>query len=128
MLTKADFLEKNTMENVALKVLKTYKNRYREERDDGASKSEAFDDATNEKALMVNRVQNAVVFEVHNEIKDQYFGEFYEWLPSDAETPDPIHQLNYGETFQIGKGEMPGDRYGCRCGLNILVKENVLKL
>jgi hypothetical protein len=76
----------------------------------------------------VARVQNAVVYEIAQDIKDQYRGEFYEWLPSDAETPDPIHQLNYGKKFQMGKGEMPGDRYGCRCGMNVLVSESTLSL
>lgn len=128
MVTKADFLTKKTMENVALKVLKTYKEKYRAERADGVSKTLAIEETVNDKKLMVNRVQNSVIFEVHNEIKDQFLGEFYEWLPSDAEIPDPLHQLNYGETFQVGVGEMPGDRYGCRCGMNILVSENKLEL
>jgi hypothetical protein len=88
---------------------------------DGASKAEALDETLNDRKLLVNRVQNNIVFQIKEEIADAYAGEFYEWLPSDAETPDPIHQLNYGSTFQIGVDEMPGDRYGCRCGMNILV-------
>ena len=73
-------------------------------------------------------MQNETVFQIGQEIKAEYEGEFYEWLPSDAEEPDPLHQLNYGQVFRIGDGEQPGDRYGCRCGMNILVPEKKLEL
>jgi len=128
MVSKADFISKKNITTVALKVVKQYKERFKEEIEDGATKAEAIETTLNQKKLMVNRVQNNVIFQIKNEIADQYSGEFYEWLPSDAETPDPLHQLNYGETFQIGVGEMPGDRYGCRCGMNILVDETKLAL
>ena len=54
--------------------------------------------------LLIQRVQNELVFQISNEIKGKYNGEFYEWLPSDASEPDPEHQLNYGKVFQIGSG------------------------
>lgn len=132
MLSKSGVLKKKTLEDVALRVLRTYKDRYSEARDEGETKSDAFDLATGDNALMVQRIQNASVNEIANEIKDQYDGEYYEWLPSDAETPDPVHQLNYGKTFQVGvgddNGEDPGDRYGCRCGMRILVDQTELEL
>lgn len=128
MLTKSEVLTKPTLEKIALKVIKGYKKTYGDFRDEGASKAQATEDALNGKKLMVARVQNAVVTEISNDVKKQYRGEFYEWLPSDANEPDPLHQLNYGKTFQIGVGEMPGDRYGCRCGMNILVNESQLEL
>jgi hypothetical protein len=128
MLEKSGVLSKKKLETIALKVIKGYKERYAEAKNEGATNVEAFSEATNGKALIVARVQNAVVYEIAQDIKDQYHGEFYEWLPSDAETPDPIHQLNYGKRFQMGKGEMPGDRYGCRCGMNVLVSESTLSL
>jgi hypothetical protein len=121
-------LNKKALEETALSVIKNYKKRYREERKDGASKAEALEEATNDKRLMVSRVQNEVVFQIHKGIRREYRGEFYEWLPSDAEVPDELHQLKYGGRFQIGKGEMPGDRYGCRCGMNILVDETRLAI
>lgn len=127
-LADADFLSKRSLERTALKTIKQYKIRYQDERADGNEPGEAFDQATNDNKLMVNRVQNTIVNEVAKEIRGQYRGEYYTWLPSDAETPDPIHQLNYGKTFQIGKGEMPGDRYGCRCGMAIQVDETKLEL
>jgi hypothetical protein len=127
-----EFMSKKTIERTALKTIKQYKERYVDnlnpEGGDGMSTSEAKDDALNDKKLLVNRVQNTVVNEVAGAIKEQYRGEYYKWLPSDAIEPDPIHQLNYGKKFQIGKGEMPGDRYGCRCGMSILVKESKLEL
>lgn len=128
ILSRADILGKKKLEQVALRVLKNYKKRFRNEVRSGATKKEALEEAENGKRLMVQRVQNTVVFEVAKDIKDQYRGEFYVWLPSYAKEPDPEHQLNYGKKFQIGKGEMPGDRYGCKCGMNILVPESRLKL
>lgn len=127
-LNDVDFISKQSVERTALKTIKEYKQRFQEEKKDGVPTSEAKDDALNDKKLLVNRVQNTVVNQIAGEIKDQYRGEFYKWLPSDASEPDPLHQLNYGKKFQLGKGEMPGDRYGCRCGMQILVSESKLDL
>ena len=45
-------------------------------------------------------------------------------MPSDAKNPDPEHQLLYGKIFRVGEGDkdgnMPGERYGCRCGIEWL--------
>jgi hypothetical protein len=76
-------------------------------------------------------VQNEVVWQIANGIKEQYGDEDAEWLPSDAEEPDPEHQLNYGKIFRISEGingEIPGERIGCRCGMRILVKQTKLNL
>lgn len=127
-LTDSGILSKKTLQDIALRVLKQYRTKRKEEIADGLSKAAATDVAVNDKRLMIQRVQNAAIFEINSEIKRQYRGEFYEWLPSDAAEPDPIHQLNYGQTFQLGKGEAPGDRYGCRCGMEILVDESKLEL
>lgn len=96
-----------------------YKNRYKE---NDLSRKEVLGD----KKLLVSRVQNAILNEVSKEIKQTYRGEFYEWLPSEAENPDPDHEKNYGKIFQVGVGEMPGERFGCKCGMRILVKEDTL--
>lgn len=116
-----EFLNKKAVSRVALKVMKNYRDRLDAET---VEKSELLSDP----ALLINRVQNEVVTQISQEIKETYDGKEYEWLPSDAEEPDPEHQLKYGEIFTIGVGEMPGDRYGCRCGMNILVKETKLNL
>ena len=116
-----DFLDEKSIARVALKTIKGYKKRAKGDPD---LKSELLDDPKQ----LIQRVQNEVVFQVATEIKDRYSGEFYVWLPSDADEPDPEHQLNYGKKFQVGVGEMPGDRYGCRCGMEILVDDTKLDL
>lgn len=115
------FLDKESVARVALKTIKGYKARVK---DETADKAELLDDP----AQLIQRVQNEIVTQVADEIKDRYSGEYYTWLPSDAEEPDPEHQLNYGKVFLVGDGEMPGDRYGCRCGMEILVQGSTLDL
>lgn len=127
-LSRAGVLSKKKVETLAIKVINQYKAARASEIEDGASKAEATAAALNDKKLMVQRVQNAAVQEITKDIKSEYRGEFYVWLPSTALVPDPLHQLNYGKTFQLGVGEMPGDRYGCQCGMNILVKGSKLEL
>lgn len=127
-LAELGFIPKGDLEETALKVIQQYKERLREERKDGTPKAEALELTLNDKAQMVQRVQNAVILTVKDSIKEAYRGEYYEWLPSDANEPDPLHQLKYGKTYQIGKGEMPGDRWGCRCGMNILVSGKTLQI
>lgn len=115
------FIDKKAVSRVALKTIKSYEDRL-------ALDEVAKADILKDPKLLIQRVQNELVFQISNEIKGKYNGEFYEWLPSDASEPDPEHQLNYGKVFQIGSGEMPGDRIGCRCGMNILVDQTELKL
>lgn len=132
MVSKADVISKESVNDVALKVIKQYKKSFKDDVASGASKAEALEETLNDRKLLVQRVQNNIVFQIKEEIVAKYAGEFYVWLPSDAEVPSPLHQLNYGETFQLGvgdaNGEDPGDRYGCRCGMQILVPETKLKL
>jgi len=116
-----DFVNKKSVSRVALKTIKEYKSRIKA---DSEIKSEILDDPRQ----LIQRVQNEVVFQISKEIKSAYRGEQYEWLPSDADEPDPEHQLNYGKIFTIGVGEMPGERYGCNCGMNILVNQTRLEL
>ena len=63
--------------------------------------------------------------------KDAALYEFYRWMPSDAKNPDPEHQLLYGKIFRVGEGDkegnMPGERYGCRCGIEWLDSETAFK-
>lgn len=115
------FLDDDAIAKVARKAVANYKDRVENDPD---LKKEILDDP----ALLRQRVENEVVFQIKEEIKFQYEGEFYIWLPSDADEPDPEHQLLYGQKFEVGVGEMPGDRYGCRCGMEILVKGTQLDL
>lgn len=128
MLTKSGVLSKKKVEEVAIRVIRQYKEKFSDEIDDGATRAEALNEAVNDKVLLVQRVQNVATHEVAKEVKKSYRGERYEWLPSLAENPDPLHQLNYGKRFWLGRGEAPGDRYGCQCGMRILVDETQLFL
>lgn len=120
-IDNADFIPKKSVTETALKVVKSYK-----ERAKGDEEEKQL--IKKDPALLINRVQNEVILLVALAIRQKYQGEFYIWLPSDASEPDPEHQLNYGKTFKVGEGEMPGDRYGCRCGMEILTDETKLEL
>lgn len=132
-LNDFDFIKKSSVLDVALKTIKSYRQRISKARaDDGRQagtdlKSDLLDDP----AQLVQRVQNEVVFQVHNTIKENYGGERARWLPSSAADPRPEHQLNYGQIYIIGEGingVEPGDEYGCQCGVEILTDETQLEL
>jgi hypothetical protein len=127
-----DFLNKKRITEVALKTVKGYRERIAKEVVESDFDREAGRDLEKEIAKdpkqLVQRVQNEVISQVTSEIADKYAGEKYTWLPSDAEEPDPLHQLNYGKVFTVGDGEMPGERPGCRCGMLIHVEGSDLEL
>lgn len=123
-----DIVGKKQLETVALNVIKGYRDKVETLREQGATKAEAEREVTGDPKALVQQIQNATVNEITNQIKDQYHGEFYKWLPSTAKHRDPKHVKKYGKIYQIGKGEAPGDRYGCRCGMEILVPESSLVL
>jgi hypothetical protein len=81
-------------------------------------------DAVNDAKLLYARLSDLVVEKASEEIKEKYAGKKYIWIPSDAEEQDPVHALNYGKTFVVGEGEQPGERWGCRCGMEILADED----
>ncbi len=120
-LNDLDFVDKKEITRLILKVLKNYEERIEDE--PGLKKK-----LLKSPDLLIQRLQSAIVTQVTEEIREKYHGEFYIWLPSDANEPDPEHQLKYGKKYQVGVGEMPGDRWGCRCGMEILVDEKQLKL
>lgn len=120
------FIDKKQVTEVALKTLKSYRKRV--EAESGPDAKDLEKDLAKNPMQLIQRVQNDLIFQVSQEIKSTYRGEQYEWLPSDAEEPDPEHQLNYGKIFVVGEGEMPGERIGCKCGMRILVNETELDL
>ena len=120
------FVDSESITRVALNTVASYKARLGKLEGD-ALKAAKLAIIANPK-LLIQRVQNEVLTQVSGEIKNKYAGEFYTWLPSSAGEADPEHQLNYGKKFQIGVGEQPGDRYGCQCGMEILVNEEELNL
>lgn len=103
-------------------IIDFYQNKSEELKDLGEKAFKA--DAINGEALLKNRIGDIVVQAEVKEIKKENKGRRYEWLPSDAENPDPNHQLLYGQIFEVGEGDdegnMPGERNGCRCGMRIL--------
>lgn len=116
-----EFIDKKNVLDTALKVIKGYKKRVKDDPD-------VEDEIKSDPKLLIQRVQNEVILQIGQGIKDKYAGESYIWLPSDADDPRPEHQLNYGMEFQIGDGEQPGDEWGCRCGMQILVEGSSLEL
>lgn len=103
-------------------VVEAYRIKEKQLMDDGvrAFKKEAL----NGQALLETRINNFLVFTEVQEIKCKYQGRNYRWLPSSAEEADPQHQLLYGKIFLVGAGDkdgyMPGERWGCKCGIEIL--------
>lgn len=125
-IDEIDFLNKEGILRVALKTVKSYKKRL--EGAEGEVTSELKSNIKKDPKLLLQRVKNEIVTQISGEIREKYRGERYEWLPSDAEEPDPEHQLKYGKIFVVGEGEMPNERFGCQCGMNILVNESELDL
>jgi hypothetical protein len=116
-----DFIDKKDVMLTALKVIKGYKKRIKDDPD-------AEDEIKADPKLLIQRVQNEVVLQIGDAIKEKYKGNTYTWLPSDADEPRPEHQLNYGLDFTIGEGDQPGDEYGCRCGMEIHTDDSSLEI
>ena len=80
--------------------------------------------ALNGESLLRNRITGLIIYNEVQEQKKQNKGRRYRWLPSSALEPDPEHQLLYGQIFNEGEGDgegnMPGERYGCQCGIEWL--------
>jgi hypothetical protein len=115
---------KDDLAATVLGVINTYKNKVDELQLEGLPKTQAKFLATNGEALLQQRIENLVVYSEVQRLKEENKGEFYRWLPSGADEPDPEHQLLYGEIFPVGQGDsegnMPAERYGCQCGMEIL--------
>lgn len=130
-LDAADWIDKKAVADVALKTIRGYQERIANE---GAQSVEGYE--LEQKILadpkqLIQRVKNEIIFQTQKGIQEKYKGERARWLPSDAQEPDPEHQLNYGKEYIIGEGingEEPGDRYGCQCGVEIITDETELKL
>lgn len=127
-IEKSGIISKAKIIDVALGAIKAYKKSEKKRLEEGISKIEAVNETYKHGALIESRIENAIVYEFSGRIKEAYSGEWFEWLPSDSENPDPEHQLRYGKKYKIGRDEIPGERYGCRCGMRILTKDDVLEL
>lgn len=123
-IDQIDIVSKKSVADIALKTLKSYRARIA---DDPSIKAELLADPKQ----LIQRVQNTVIFEIHEGIKEKYGGHTATWLPSSASEPRPEHQLNYGKQYIIGEGidgVEPGDEYGCQCGVQIDTDDSSLEL
>lgn len=127
-LEASGVLGKKQLQYVGLQVIKDYRERADKLTEEGLTRAESRDEVLENKALLVQRVQNATVNEITKKVKEKYRGEYYVWLPSSAKNPDEKHMKKYGKRYQLGRGEAPGDRYGCKCGMEILVDAKRLSL
>lgn len=132
-LKDAPFIDSEEVAETALKTVRDYKKRIAKERSQrGASEGRELQrQLLASPKQLVQRIQNLVIWQINEKIQKKYKGKLARWLPSDAEEPDPLHQLNYGLTYIVGEGingEEPGDREGCKCGVEILVDETSLDL
>jgi hypothetical protein len=129
-ILKATNISKRDVDATVYKVADKYDEKMKRLKKEGvkAYKSEAL----NDEVLLKNRLENLVLWNEIQNIKEEHDGEYYRWLPSSAEEPDPEHQLLYGKIFKVGEGDkdgnMPSERYGCKCGLEILDEQAKVKL
>ena len=88
-------------------------------------------EALNGQALLTERIKNFLVYSEVQAQKKAHKGRMYRWLPSSAKEPDPEHQLLYGKVFREGEGDkegyMPGERWGCQCGIEWLDDDEAFK-
>lgn len=129
-----DLIDKKSVADVALKTIRGYQERIAKAQAESGEKSSG--DPIEAEILadpkqLIQRVQNEMIFQIHQKIQETYAGETGVWLPSDADEPRPEHQLNYGKEYIIGQGIdgiEPGDEPGCMCGVEIKVKQTSLEL
>ncbi len=114
--------------DTVLNVVSQYKEKYGDLRDSGASATDAMSESVGDADLLISRVQNLVVYNIQAKVRENYDGDQYEWIPSDADEARPEHQLLYGTVRTVGVGIMPGEEWGCRCGMRLLVEETQLDL
>lgn len=130
-----DRLEK-AADNFEVYHVKDEKGNYREARwDDLLDKLQLVQNEREEIAdekLLKQRLQGLVLYNEVERQKEEHAGEYYRWLPSESKVPDPEHQLLYGKIFKVGEGDkngnMPCERYGCKCGIEWLTPDEVAKL
>jgi hypothetical protein len=107
-----------------LKVADIYQSKIDDLTDEGLPKAKATVIAKAGESLLKQRIAGLVIFDAVEVIKKNNEGEKYRWLASSSENPDPQHQLLYGKIFNVGEGDqegnMPMERFGCNCGIEIL--------
>jgi len=123
-LILANVVDKKDLTKTVLNVAKVYKHKVDTLEDGGFPKVKANVLARGSEKLLKQRIESLIVYSEVLKLKADNKGSYYKWLPSGADEPSPQHQLLYGKTFLVGEGDedgnMPGERYGCQCGMEIL--------
>lgn len=121
-LIKSAGISKRDVDETVYKVVDKYVKKIKELKEEGEKSYKKK--ALNNEVLLKNRLENLVLYNEVNKLKKEHEGQYYRWIPSSAEEPDPEHQLLYGKIFKVGEGDkdgnMPTERYGCRCGIEFL--------
>lgn len=126
---KSSLMNEREVSSTVYKVVEVYNNKIEKLKKLGEKSYKKM--ALNGEKLMKNRLENAVLFNEITQLKNEHEGQFYRWLPSSAKEPEPEHQLLYGKIFKVGEGDkdgnMPTERYGCRCGIEFLSEPQKIK-
>lgn len=129
-ILKATNLSKRKVEATVYKVVDNYEEKMKRLKKERVRAFKAK--ALNNEALLKDRIENLVLWNEVQNLKKENEGKFYRWLPSSAKEPDPEHQLLYGKIFKVGEGDkdgnMPAERYGCKCGMQILTEQEAKEL
>lgn len=120
-LLMATTLSKQEIKQSLTKVIDFYNKKIETLKEDGIKKPVST--AINDEKLLKSRVENLVVWNEAQQMKADYIGQKYIWLPSSSKEPRPEHQLKYGKVYTVGDGVFPGEEYGCKCGALILTED-----
>lgn len=129
-ILKATNLSEREVEATVYKVVDNYEKKMKDLK---KKKVRAFKaKALNNEVLLKDRIENLVLWNEVQHLKEEHQGQYYRWLPSSSKIPDPEHQLLYGKIFKVGEGDkegnMPSERYGCKCGMQILTAKEAKEL
>ena len=123
-LILATSFSKREINSTVAKVADIYQRKIDDLSDEGIPKAKASVIAKSGEKLLKQRIAGLVIYDAVQQIKAENEDDFYEWLPSSSDTPDPEHQLLYGTINKIGEGDkegnMPMERFGCNCGMRII--------
>ncbi|MDR0676925.1 MAG: phage head morphogenesis protein [Elusimicrobiota bacterium] len=113
--------EQGDQEKIDKSLVKSFVEKYANEIKNLETKQkQAVYEEIKEQKLLKQRLEMAVRYDMSQDIKKEHKGEWYIWVESTAENPDPDHKKNWGKKFKVGEGEMPGERYGCRCDIKLI--------